>query len=170
MTLPTLTPADVHAMLAQGARLVDIRSADEFARARAAGAENLPLDAIGPQAGDQPVIFMCRSGMRTGANAARLAGCSGGEAYILEGGLDAWREAGLPVVEDRSQPLEIIRQVQIAAGSLILIGVALGWLVSPLGYGLSAFVGAGLVMAGTTGWCGMANLLAVMPWNRRAAA
>lgn len=170
MTLPTLTPADARALLARGARLVDIRAADEFARARAQGAENQPLDTLADVPGDRPVVFMCRSGMRTGANADKLAACCGGEAYLLEGGLDAWRRAGLPVVEDRRQPLEIMRQVQIAAGSLVLLGALLGWLVSPLWFGLSAFVGAGLLMAGATGWCGMATLLSAMPWNRRAAS
>jgi len=90
--------------------------------------------------------------------------------YLLDGGLDAWRKANLPVEEDRSQPLEIMRQVQIAAGSLVLIGVLLGLTVAPGWFGLSGFVGAGLVFAGTTGWCGMAHLLSIMPWNRRAAA
>jgi len=63
-----------------------------------------------------------------------------------------------------------MRQVQIAAGLLILLGVLLGFLVDPLWFGLAAFVGAGLTVAGVTGWCGMARLLAVMPWNRRQAA
>jgi hypothetical protein len=60
--------------------------------------------------------------------------------------------------------------VQITAGSLVVLGVVLGLMVQPAFLGLSAFVGAGLVFAGTTGWCGMAKLLAMMPWNRRAAA
>jgi predicted branched-subunit amino acid permease len=63
-----------------------------------------------------------------------------------------------------------MRQVQIGAGSLVLIGIILGTLVAPGFYALSAFVGAGLVFAGTTGFCGMAHLLARMPWNRRALA
>ena len=92
------------------------------------------------------------------------------ETYILEGGLDAWRKAGLPVALDRSQPIEIMRQVQIAAGSLVLLGVVLGAFVAPGFYPLSGFVGAGLLFAGVSGFCGMARLLAVMPWNRRAAA
>ena len=78
--------------------------------------------------------------------------------------------ADLPVEEDRSQPIEIMRQVQIAAGSLVLLGVILGLTVAPGWFALSGFVGAGLVFAGTTGWCGMAYLLAIMPWNRQAAA
>lgn len=169
MTLPKLSPSEAQRLAQAGARLIDIRGRDEFARARAAGAENRPLDELGAVESDAPVVFLCRSGMRTSGNAAKLAACCGGEAYILDGGLDAWKAAGLPVEEDRSQPLELMRQVQIAAGSLVLLGVVLGFAWSPLLFGLSAFVGAGLVMAGTTGWCGMARLLAAMPWNRRAA-
>jgi rhodanese-related sulfurtransferase len=166
--LKTLTPAEARRLVESGARLVDIRNPDEFARARVPGAENRPVDELTRVHGEAPVIFLCRSGMRTAANAGKLAACCG-EGYLLEGGLEGWREAGLPVEEDRTAPLEIMRQVQIAAGSLVLIGVILGFLVSPVLFGLSAFVGAGLVMAGTTGWCGMAHLLALMPWNRRAA-
>ena len=62
-----------------------------------------------------------------------------------------------------------MRQVQIAAGALALLGVLLGALVAPAFFGIAAFVGAGLVLAGVSGFCGMAHLLAAMPWNRRAA-
>jgi len=71
---------------------------------------------------------------------------------------------------DRHQPLELMRQVQLAAGGLVLLGVALGFLVGPGFFALSGLVGAGLMMAGATGWCGMARLLQHMPWNRRMAA
>ncbi len=169
MSMKTISPQEARRLAEQGAKLVDIRGADEFARARAVGADNRPLDALGRIESEGPVVFMCRSGMRTGANAPRLEACCGGEAYLLEGGLDAWRKAGLPVEEDASQPLEIMRQVQIAAGLLILAGVVLGFALAPAWFGLSGFVGAGLLFAGLTGWCGMANLLAHMPWNRRAA-
>jgi len=116
------------------------------------------------------VIFHCRSGMRTAANAATLASCADVPVYLMDGGLEAWQRAGLECRVDRRQPLELMRQVQIVAGSLILIGVLLGLLVSPIGFGLAGFVGAGLVFAGLSGWCGMARLLALMPWNRRAHA
>lgn len=164
----TISPAVARDLLGQGARLVDIRGADEFARVRAPGAENRPLDRIGRIECDDPIIFMCRSGMRTSANAATLGGCHPGEAYLLEGGLDAWRKAGLAVEEDRRQPLEIMRQVQIIAGLLVLSGIVLGLVVAPGWFALAAFVGAGLTLAGVSGWCGMARLLAVMPWNRTA--
>ena len=170
MTLPTLSPTEARAAIDAGARLVDIRGADEHARERIAGAQNLPLERIGDLPDDgRPVVFHCRSGARTAANAARLAAAAGdAPAHILDGGIDAWRGAGHPTVADRSRPLEIMRQVQIAAGALVLTGVLLGLFVAPGFLGLSGFVGAGLMFAGATGWCGMANLLRVMPWNRRA--
>ena len=169
MTLPKLSPTEARRLVGAGARLIDIRGRDEFARTRAPGAENCPLDELGQVDGPEPIVFLCRSGMRTSGNAGKLAACCTGEAYILEGGLDAWKAAGLPVEEDRGQPLELMRQVQIAAGSLVLLGVILGFTVTPVLFGIAAFVGAGLVMAGSTGWCGMARLLMVMPWNRRPA-
>lgn len=171
MTLPTLSPADTRAAVDAGARLIDIRGADEHARERIPGALNLPVERIADLPCDgRPVVFHCRSGMRTEANAGRLAAAAGtASAYILDGGIDAWRAAGHATIADRSQPLEIMRQVQIVAGSLVLAGVLLGLFVAPAFLGLSAFVGAGLTVAGITGWCGMARLLRVMPWNRRAA-
>jgi rhodanese-related sulfurtransferase len=170
MTLPTITPEEARRMVATGARLVDIRAADEHARARIPGAENRPVDTLGRIGNAPAVVYHCRTGMRTGANAALLAAASDCPAYLLEGGLDAWRAAGLPVTDNSKAPMEIMRQVQITAGSLVVLGVVLGLMVQPAFLGLSAFVGAGLVFAGTTGWCGMAKLLAMMPWNRRAAA
>ncbi|OWK30994.1 rhodanese family protein [Sphingomonas dokdonensis] len=172
MMLATLSPADTRAAINAGARLVDIRGADEHARERIPGAMNVPLNRIGDLPRDgRPVVFHCKSGMRTAANAAQLGAAAGGApAYILEGGIEAWRQARHPVSADRSQPLELMGQVQITAGALVLAGVLLGAFVAPGFYALSAFVGAGLMFAGATGWCGMANLLRMMPWNRRAAA
>ena len=171
MTCFPLDPSEAHTKMQSGARLIDIRGTDEFAREHIPGATNVPLDRIDELgASPSPIIFYCRSGMRTEANAARLAAATGNApAYILAGGIDAWREAGQPTVLDEKQPIEIMRQVQIAAGTLILIGVLLGFLWSPALFGLSAFVGAGLVVAGATGWCGMAEMLRALPWNRRSS-
>lgn len=170
MTCLSLDPSEAHTKMQSGARLIDIRGTDEFAREHIPGARNVPLDRISELGtGSSPVIFHCRSGMRTEANAARLAAVTGNvPAFILSGGIDAWRAAGQPTVLDTRRPIEIMRQVQIAAGTLILIGVLLGFLWSPALFGLSAFVGAGLVVAGATGWCGMAEILRALPWNRRA--
>lgn len=169
MTLTKLTPEQARSRIAEGATLIDIRAADEHACSRIPGARNAPLGTE-LDLGDAPaVIFHCRSGMRTDANAAQLAAASPCEAYLLEGGIEAWRKAGLPVIDDAKAPLEIMRQVQITAGLLVLAGVVLSLILAPAWIGLSAFVGAGLTFAGVTGWCGMARLLALMPWNRRAA-
>lgn len=85
---------------------------------------------------------------------------------MLEGGLANWKRAGLPTVQDKAQPRPLMQQVQIVAGSLVLLGVVLGYLLNPAFFLLSGFVGAGLLFAGLSGWCGMALLLAKMPWNR----
>jgi rhodanese-related sulfurtransferase len=86
---------------------------------------------------------------------------------MLEGGIEGWKQAGLPAVLDKSRPIEINRQVMIAAGSLVLIGVLLGAIVRPEFYALSGLIGAGLVFAGVSGFCGMTKLLELMPWNRQ---
>ncbi len=171
MTASTISPEEARAAIDAGARLVDIRGADEHARLHIPGAINLPLDRIeGLPEQDGPVVFHCRSGMRTDANAARLsAAAKGAPVYLMSGGIEAWREQGHAVAADRSQPLEIMRQVQIVAGGLVLLGVVLSLIWTPAFIGLSAFVGAGLMFAGVTGWCGMAHLLRVLPWNRQAA-
>lgn len=170
-----LSPQEVRERLDTGrAVLVDIREPDEFARSHIKGAHSQPLSqwekahlTIDP---DTDVIFTCRSGMRTAGACDRLAARITGDAFVLDGGLNAWEKAGLPVETDKNAPLEIMRQVQIAAGSLVLIGVLLGFLVAPAWFGLSAFVGAGLSFAGMTGFCGMARLLMLMPWNRVQSA
>jgi rhodanese-related sulfurtransferase len=171
MSLPTISPAEAKRLMEQGATLVDIRGPDEFARERIPGAENRPLDRLsGINGGHGIAIFHCRSGQRTSMHAAKLAAAANCEAYIVGGGIDAWRKAGLPVVRDRSRPIEIQRQVMIVAGSLVLLGVGLGQFIAPVFYGLAALVGAGLTFAGVSGWCGMAKLLVLMPWNRSASA
>jgi rhodanese-related sulfurtransferase len=172
--LKQVTPREAAQLMSEGALLVDIREADERAREKAAGSAHHPLSRIaadGPaRTAGRPVIFHCRSGGRTGCNIPALAEAAGGEAYVLEGGLEAWKAAGLPVDVDRRQPIEIMRQVQIAAGGLVVVGAVLGLLVHPAFYALSAAVGAGLVFAGVSGTCMMANMLRAMPWNRTVAA
>lgn len=172
MSLATITPQKAKELIAEGAVLIDIRETDEHAREHIAGARLEPLSKLqGPLAsGAEAVIFHCRSGSRTAANAPRLAAAAGCEAYLLEGGIEAWKKAGLPTAKDARQPIEMNRQVQIAAGSLVALGVALGALVHPGFYALSGFVGAGLVFAGVSGTCTMARLLKLAPWNRGLAA
>ncbi len=173
MSLPSINATDARNLLDQGAVLVDIREANERAREKIPGAFHMPLssldDADFALHQGRPVIFHCKSGARTGANAPRLAAKLGEdwEAYVVEGGLDAWKKAGLPVATDRSQPIELQRQVQIVAGSITFIGTMLGLFVAPVYFIIPAFIGAGLVFAGVSGFCGMARVLMLAPWNRR---
>jgi rhodanese-related sulfurtransferase len=172
MSLPKINPVEAKRFLDQGAILVDIREADEHAREKVAGAHHLPLSKLDEADlalhEGRPVIFHCRTGARTTGHASRLAQKVSGacEAFIIEGGLDAWKKAGLPVVADRRQPIELQRQVQIGAGGLAFFGTMLGLFVSPWFFAVPAFVGAGLMVAGVTGFCGMARVLMRAPWNR----
>lgn len=170
-SLKPISAGDLKRRLDAGeAIVIDIRETDEHAREHILGARLAPLSAIDRHDFDRDhaktVVFHCKSGMRTQANAAKLLARGFRDAYYLDGGIEAWKQAGLPVHANRNAPLEIMRQVQIAAGSLVLIGVALGALVHPAFYALAAFIGAGLTFAGATGWCGLAMLLKTMPWNR----
>lgn len=120
---------------------------------------------------DSSLIFTCQTGRRTNTNSGRLlARVPGGSAFVLDGGVDGWARTGLPIAgREAAQALPIMRQVQIAAGLLVLTGVLLSIFVAPMWIALAGFVGAGLSFAGITGWCGMAQLLGMMPWNRRTA-
>ena len=170
MTIASISPAEARRLVAEGARLVDIRNPDEHARDHIPGAVNVPLDRIASlEAADCATVFHCRSGMRTAANADQLARVAGQNCYIIEGGIDGWRQAGLPVETDARQPIALMRQVQLAAGGLVLTGVVLGFMVAPGFFLLAGGVGCGLMFAGATGTCGMASLLRNMPWNRRMA-
>ena len=167
MSLTTITPTDAKRLIDEGALLIDIRGADEHARERIPGAQNVSIDRMSViDTAARPVVFHCKSGNRTAVNAGKLRDAVGCEAYIVDGGIESWKRAGLPVVVDRRQPLELQRQVQLAAGGLVLIGVLASVFVDPRFIGLAGFVGAGLMFAGATGWCGMAKLFAIMPWNQ----
>jgi rhodanese-related sulfurtransferase len=165
-----IEPLEAARLMRAGARLVDIRGRDEHARENIPAAACNPIDSFAPVKGDEPVIFHCRSGNRTAVNADRLANACEGQAYLLEGGIEAWKAAGLPVNRDRGQPLEIMRQVQIAGGTVILLSVLLTLVFSPAWILLAGAVGVGMLHAGMTGSCVMSRLLEPMPWNRRTLA
>ncbi len=117
----------------------------------------------------RPIVVHCRSGKRSEEACKKLLEQNPNlEICVLEGGIKAWKESGFTVKRDTDAGgyiLPLNRQVQLAAGSLVLSGTLLGAIINPVFYALSAFVGAGLMFAGLTGWCGMEKLLAQMPWN-----
>lgn len=155
------------------AALVDVREADEYAAERIEGATLVPLSRFDfgriPSGPGSAVVFQCKSGRRSLEGAARASGGGWTDVYSLKGGIEAWKAAGLPVVKTRA-PISLMRQVQIVVGGGVLAGSVLAWLVSPWFLVLTGFFGAGLVFAGTTGLCGMAAVLAAMPWNKALRA
>jgi rhodanese-related sulfurtransferase len=179
-TPQSLPAAAVGRLRAEGKAvdLIDVRTPAEYAGLHAEGARLVPLDKLAPAAvmasragpAGEPVYVLCQSGARAAKACAAFRAAGYPNVVIVEGGTAAWERAGLPVVRGPGRVISLERQVRIAAGSLVLAGVLLGWLVHPALYGLSAFVGAGLVFAGVTDTCGMGLLLARMPWNRRQPA
>ena len=175
MNAQSISAREAASLIVSGAAvLVDIREADERARSHVPRSVHAPLSRLGSAALGFPpgstVIFHCQSGSRTAQNAGALAAAAQGcRVLLVEGGIGALGAAGVKITEDKRAPLPIMRQVQITAGSLVLLGAGLGALVDPRFHALSAFVGAGLIFAGIMGLCPMANFLALMPWNRRAA-
>jgi rhodanese-related sulfurtransferase len=151
--------------------LIDVRTPVEFREVHADLARNVPLDRLDVSAiirerasASEPLYLICRSGSRGAQAQAQFVTAGHTNVVNVEGGTLAWAEAGLPVVRGK-KAISLERQVRIAAGSLVLLGVILSW-VHPAFIGLSAFVGAGLVFAGITDTCGMGMLLARMPWNQ----
>lgn len=172
------TPREADAWLREGhAVLIDVREPDEHARERISTACPVPLSsfstqAVAAKAGHcRRIVMQCRSGRRS-ADAARLAAplaASGFEIVNLTGGIEAWKQAGLPVVTDTSAPgISVMRQVQLTIGAGVLIGAGLAWFVHPGFVGLCAFFGAGLVFAGATGTCALASIIGLLPWNKGA--
>ncbi|MCT0206393.1 rhodanese-like domain-containing protein [Synechococcus sp. CS-1332] len=148
--------------------LIDVREPMEFASGHIPGSHNIPLSRLGSEPlPEGPLVLLCQSGNRSSQGLADLLRRGHPQPLAeLEGGLGAWQEAGLPVQRHSRAPLPLMRQVQIVAGGLVLVGVLLSQTVAPGWIWLSGFVGAGLSFAGLSGFCGMARLLAVMPWNR----
>lgn len=170
-----ISPKDAKDLLDQGkALLFDIREPDEYAREHIPGARLTPLSAFDPtdfrKDHDKIGLFHCASGNRTTQAAGDILSTGFATVYQVKGGLAGWKKAGLPVNVNRSAPISIQRQVQLVAGSMMVLSVVLAWLVSPWFMALGAFVGGGLMFAGASGTCAMATLLAWMPWNRAAAA
>jgi rhodanese-related sulfurtransferase len=170
----TISPKQLADLRSAGknVELLDVRTPVEFREVHVDFARNLPLDRLDPQAiqaeregaAGEPLYVICRSGSR-GKQACEKLAAAGLRVVNVEGGTQAWDAAGLPVVRGK-KAISLERQVRIVAGCLVLVGAVLAITVHPYFAGLSAFVGAGLMFAGITDTCGMAMLLARMPWNQ----
>ena len=178
MEVATVGPRDLAARRLDGesVELIDVRTPVEYREVHCEFARNVPLSELDPKAvmaarngtGDSPLYVICRSGSRGQQACERFFAAGFTNVVNVEGGTHAWAACGLPVTRG-PKAVSLERQVRIAAGSLVLLGVVLGLLVHPYLLGLSAFVGAGLLFSGVTDTCGMGLVLARMPWNRVAS-
>lgn len=172
MPIKTIDAATLKSWLDKGeAMLVDVREPAEHNAERIPGAKSLPLGSVCcgnlPDAGGKKLVVHCKAGKRGGTACEKLlAEKPDLEIYNLEGGISAWAQAGHEVKTSGRFFLPLDRQVQLTIGIGVVTGSVLGYFVSPVWFLLSGFFGLGLINAGLTGWCGLANLLACMPWNQ----
>ena len=178
MNITSITPKQLQDAFQadQSLELIDVRTPIEFREVHVSFAQNVPLDAMNPQEFTargkdfgKPLYVICRSGGRGKQACEKLIVAGHSSVINVEGGTQGWEQAGFPVVRGK-KAVSLERQVRIAAGSLVLLGVLLGIFIHPYWTGVSGFVGAGLVFAGITDTCGMGMVLAKMPWNRVPAS
>jgi rhodanese-related sulfurtransferase len=170
----SIAPRDLHRLLAEGGpiQLLDVRTPAEFAGAHVPGAKLIPLGDLDPAAiqrergaAESPVYVLCQSGGRARKAIEKLEGAGVRGCVLVEGGTQGWMDAGLPVNRGGSGTLPLMRQVQITVGFISAAGAVLALAVHPLFAIIPLVTGCGLLFAGITGRCGLALLLAKMPWN-----
>lgn len=175
MSYQTVPARDLESAQAKDC-VLDVRSAAEVAGESVPGSIHIPLhelnadnlrQALERRGGAvENLYLLCQSGKRAEAAARQLAGATQCNLLVVDGGVNALRQCQVPLESGAGKVISLERQVRIAAGSLVLLGVLLGALVHPGFYALAGFVGAGLTFAGITDTCAMGMLLARMPWNR----
>ena len=166
--MPLISVADL--IREPDVQVIDVRSTQEFDSGHIPGAISIPMETLEARLADlnlsAKTVFVCQSGTRAGV-ACGTAGHHFADVSVLKGGTDAWIDVGRPLVRSTRSSKPLQQQALLAAGSVNLLAGALALLVSPAWIALNLFVGVGLVVAGATGFCLMAQLLAVMPWNRK---
>lgn len=166
----SISASDLKDLIEKGCCLVDVREPIEYGEERIQGSKSIPLGEIGTRNAEisrsSPIVVMCRSGKRGSEALKKLESLGIENVQNLDGGILAWKQTGFPTEKSARKVLPLMQQVQITIGLGVLTGVILARLVDSHWIFLSGFFGAGLVFAGTTGWCGLAILMSKMPWNR----
>ena len=100
MNVEDKAPADVDALRAAGALLVDVREVGEWSAGHIAGSTHLPLSELPQRWKELPdadtTVFICRSGGRSQAAAEAFAAAGRSGCVNLGGGVTAWVRNGLP--------------------------------------------------------------------------
>lgn len=156
-----------------GAQCLDVREPVEHAAIRLEPFESCALSSlseksVGTLDKTKPTYLLCRSGSRACQAGERLEKMGFTDLRVIEGGLNAFEAAGKPLVRGATKVWSLERQVRFAAGFLVLVGIVLAATVHPAGIFLSLFVAGGLIFSAVTDTCGMAMMLARMPWNRKS--
>ena len=155
-------------------KIVDVSTPAEFRQEHIPSAINLPFDSLKTSQllnnrtfdKEEPLYLVCRTGRRSAAALDKFQKAGFTTLFVLDGGNESWISAGLETLYGERRTLSLERQTRISIGILILIGSFLGFTVNIGFFAIPTFMGAGLIFAGVTDWCGLALLLARAPWNR----
>jgi len=156
--------------------LIDVREPDEFKAEHIAYALSVPLSTLEDGfamlqiPSSKTILFQCLKGSRGQIACQRIQGLGSCNNKVMnvEGGIEAWKQHSLPVINVAvaTSKISVMRQVQIIVGFLVAFCVLIGFAGMSIGFVLAGFFGAALFAAGVSGWCGMALLLSKMPWNK----
>jgi rhodanese-related sulfurtransferase len=105
-----LQPAGLTALVNRdNALVVDLRPSADFEKGHIPGARNVQMSQFDPEnkqlaaARALPVVLVCKAGQTAGAAAKRLKQAGFEQVYVLEGGIQAWQQADLPLAKGRAR-------------------------------------------------------------------
>lgn len=170
--LKEIQPMEVKKMLDAGEIiLIDVREPLEYTEEHLAKAQLFPLSQFRPEALPDPagkkLLFYCRLGRRSAMAALKWGEHSGvNEVYALKSGIEAWKQAGLPILADKVTSNKIENQTYVFSGLVIILGIILSLSVSEWFLILPALAGLLLIISGAIGHSLFSFLLSMLPWNR----
>ena len=172
-SLEMISPRDASSLLEQDpqAKILDVRSALEFSQVHIEHSLNIPIDMISAKINElsqsrQNYLVLCHTGNRAAMAADMLIQSGIHTVKVIEGGIIRWQKEKLPVIKGQGG-MSLERQVRLIAGSLVLLGIMMSWLLHWAFIFVSVFVGSGLIYAGLTDNCLMGMLLMKLPYNKK---
>jgi len=172
-SLEMISPRDALSLLKREpqAKILDVRSAFEFSQMHVEPSVNIPIDMLSAKMNElsqskQRYIVLCHTGNRAAMAADMLIQSGIHAVKVIEGGIAHWQKEKLPVIKGEGG-ISLERQVRIIAGSLVLLGIILSWLLHWAFIFIPVFVSCGLIFAGLTDNCLMGMLLMKLPYNKK---
>lgn len=153
--------------------IVDVRTGGEYETAHIPGSYNVPLDVLGDHVGEfanvaANLVLVCQSGARAEQARKNLADAGKCNLQVLEDGMNGWQAAGGDVAHGEVDRWAMDRQVRLAAGSLVLAGLAAST-VAPKAKWFAGAIGGGLTFSAVSNTCAMGTALSKLPYNQTAA-